>query len=233
MNKPKATTKSRSYELKKLKAESVAEENKRFLLSQKTRSHGSSKAEPGIKGLKTTKSEVFIYLVGKEDDVKALQEQFTVSIKSYRKTKTFTSASEVQAYLEQSKYPANSIIILIYTTPEVEDEFELSRDFDIISQIKKNDPSLDTMILTAGAKSSAFDFTIAKGSDALGKIVTNITWAIREQERIRKQVESKQFIKMAIIVFFSFFFILFAIDLISGIMSPTKQGLLGIVPIPQ
>mgnify|MGYP003532641260 CR=1 FL=1 len=109
----------------------------------------------------------------------------------------------------------------------------IGRFTKLYSQIKKNDPSLDTMILTAGAKSSAFDFTIAKGFDALGKIVTNITWAIREQERIRKQVEAKQFIKMAIIVFFSFFFILFAIDLISGIMSPTKQGLLGIVPIPQ
>ena len=63
MTAQKTSSKNRSYELKKLKAECVAEENMRFNTSQKFRKKGISAVEEGNKGLKATKCEVFLYLV--------------------------------------------------------------------------------------------------------------------------------------------------------------------------
>ncbi|MBP5584447.1 MAG: hypothetical protein J6X43_10965 [Bacteroidales bacterium] len=81
------TSKNRSYELKKLKAVCVAEENKRFNTSQKFRKNGIAAVEEGNKGLKATKCEVFLYIVSKDEkQANNLQEQFK-TIKGYRKTK--------------------------------------------------------------------------------------------------------------------------------------------------
>ena len=74
---------------------------------------------------------------------------------------------------------------------------------------------------------------IFRNSETLGKLVTAITWAIREHDRIRKQIEAKQLIKAGIMVFVSAIVILFLIDFVTGIMSPVKQGVFGIIPIPQ
>lgn len=226
-------TKDRSYELKKLKAECVAEENARYITSQKKRKIGSGEVPAGNTGLKATKSEVFIYLIGNEESTKSLQEQFK-STKSYKKTKSFETTEAAKNFLDVSKFPNNSIIILILTTPDFAKEEYIQNELKYLSQIKAEDPSLDVMLLTSSAISANVDFIVQRSSDAFGKLVTNITWAIREQDRIRRQVESKQFIKMAIIIFFAFFFIVFAIDFITGLMdpNPNPSGILGIVPIP-
>jgi len=153
--------------------------------------------------LKATKSEVFILLVGPEETTKPIQEQFK-STRSYKKTKSFVDAASAKNFLDVSKFPNNSIIILILVTPDFTKEEDLQKELDVVAQIKAEDPSMDIMLLTSeSVSSSTVDFVVQRSSEAFGKIITNITWAIREQDRIRRQVESKQFIKMAIIVFFS------------------------------
>lgn len=230
----KKKSKDRSYELKKLKAECVAEENKRYTTSQAKRKLGSGEVPSGNTGLKATRSEVFIYLIGPEETTKPIQEQFK-STRSYKKTKAFTDASAVKNFLDVSKFPNNSIIILILATPDFTKEEDLQKELNVIEEIKKEDPSLDVMLLTSETVSTGtVDFIIQRSSESFGKIITNITWAIREQDRIRRQVESKQFIKMSVIVFISFFVFIFALDFITGLMdtNPNPSGILGIVPIP-
>ena len=113
----KKSSKDRSYELKKLKAECVAEENNRYNISQAKRKSGSGEVPAGNTGLKATKSEVFILLVGPEDTTKPIQEQFK-STRSYKKTKAFVDAASAKNFLDVSKFPNNSIIILILVTPD-------------------------------------------------------------------------------------------------------------------
>ena len=230
----KKSSKDRSYELKKLKAECVAEENNRYNISQAKRKSGSGEVPAGNTGLKATKSEVFILLVGPEETTKPIQEQFK-STRSYKKTKSFVDAASAKNFLDVSKFPNNSIIISILVTPDFTKEEDLQKELDVVAQIKAEDPSMDIMLLTSeSVSSSTVDFVVQRSSEAFGKIITNITWAIREQDRIRRQVESKQFIKMAIIVFFSFFAFIFALDFITGMMdtNPNPSGVLGIIPIP-
>ncbi|MCQ2958801.1 MAG: hypothetical protein MJ198_01245 [Bacteroidales bacterium] len=230
----KKGSKDRSYELKKLKAECVAEENSRYIKSQNKRKLGSGEAPAGNTGLKATKSEVFIFLVGQEESTKNIQEQFKTT-RSYKKTKSFTDAESAKNFLDVTKFPKNSIITMILVAPDFAKEEDIQSELDVIAKIKEEDPSLDVILLSASSiYTSVADFTVQKASDAFGKIVTNITWAIREQDRIRRQVESKQFIKIAIIVFFVFFILIFAIDFITGMMdtSPNPSGIFNILPIP-
>ncbi len=228
-------SKNRSYELKKLKAQCVAEENKRFLVSQRNRRKGTADAVAGNTGLKSTKSEVYILLVCKnETESVSLQEQFK-STRIFKKTKPFADMQSTLQYIKQSRFAKNSIIIIVYA-PEDENSPETHKEFAMLDEIKKEDPNSDVILVTSNVNavpSGSIDFCVPKHNEYFSKIVTNITWAIREQERIRKQVESKQFIKMAIIIFVMFFVLVFAIDFVSGILSPMRKGLLGIVPIPQ
>ncbi len=230
-----SSTKNRSYELKKLKAECVAEENKKYLISQQIRKTGTAAVEPGNKGIKTTPSEVFIYVVGTEADCTSLQEQLKKS-KNFKKTKAFASVNAVKEYIGKSKFPNNSIIVLFYVVPDGAPQEEVMQEIECVNKIKEADPTLDAMLITSNSSvsSGSFDFVIMKNEEMFGKIITNITWAIREQDRIRKQVESKQFIKMAIIIFVVFFVLLFSVDFITGLMddSPLPSGIFGIVPIP-
>ena len=53
----KKSSKDRSYELKKLKAECVAEENNRYNISQAKRKSGSGEVPAGNTGLKATKRQ--------------------------------------------------------------------------------------------------------------------------------------------------------------------------------
>lgn len=230
----KNKAKDRSYELKKLKAECVAEENLRYITSQNKRKQGSGETVTGNTGLKTTKCEIFLLLIGNETTTKSLQEQFK-STRSYKKTYAFPDAESAKNFLDVSKFPNNSIIITILATPDFVKEDDVQKEIDILAKIKADDPSMDVMLLTSEPYSSnVIDFVVQRSSDSFGKIITNITWAIREQDRIRRQVESKQFIKMAIIVFFAFFAFIFALDFITGLMdpSPNPSGILGILPIP-
>lgn len=230
----KQESKNRSYELKKLKAECVAEENKKYMISQHIRKTGSMAVEPGNK-LKTTPSEVYIYAVGTDADCASFQEQFKKS-KNFKKVKSFASVNAVRDYIGKSKFPNNSIVVLFYVVPDTATQEEISQEIECVSKIKEADPTLDAMLVTSNTRLSAgcFDFVILKNEDMFGKIITNITWAIREQDRIRKQVESKQFIKFAIIIFFVFIVALFAVDFITGLMddNPNPSGIFGIVPIP-
>ncbi|MBP5584448.1 MAG: hypothetical protein J6X43_10970 [Bacteroidales bacterium] len=102
--------------------------------------------------------------------------------------------------------------------------------------LKAVDPSMDMIVLTGTSHEaiSSVDFTVFKSSDAFAQLLKNITWAVREQDRIRKQVEAKQFIRVAIISFLSFFVLLFAVDFITGLMddNPNPSGIFGIIPIP-
>ena len=230
------TSKNRSYELKKLKAECVAEENLRFNTSQKFRKKGFSAVEEGNKGLKSTKCEVFFYIVSKDEtQAQNLQNQFKTT-KGYRKTKAFSSVAEVTDYVTKSKYNNNTIIILIYITPENENSAEIKSELDAMAQLKAVDPSMDMMVLTGSSLESigSADFTVYKNNESFAQIFKNITWAIREQDRIRRQVEAKQFIRVAIISFVSFFVLLFAVDFITGLMddNPNPSGIFGILPIP-
>ena len=236
MTAQKTSSKNRSYELKKLKAECVAEENKRYNTSQKFRKNGISAVEEGNKGLKATKCEVFLYIVSKDAaQATSLQDQFK-TIKGYRKTKSFGSVAEVSDYITKSKYNNNTIIILTYITPENEDSAEIKGELEAMAQLKAVDPSMDMMVLTGTTlDSSSADFnSIYKSNESFAQILKNVTWAVREQDRIRRQVEAKQFIRVAIISFFSFFVLLFAVDFITGLMddNPNPSGIFGILPIP-
>lgn len=226
--------KNRSYELKKLKAKCVAEENKRFLISQKYRKQGSVDAAPGNSGLKSTKGVVYFLIVsGDDEQAKALQEQFK-STKSYKQTKAFSTMESARDYIKNSRFAKNSIIILIWDVPT--DEQKAQQEHSVLEEMKKVDPCLDVMAIAPNVQqipSGAIDYSIAKNNDMFGKLVQNVTWSLREQDRIRKQVESKQFIKAAILIFVGFFVVIFAIDFISGVMSENYRGVLGIVPIPQ
>jgi len=236
MTTQKTSSKNRSYELKKLKAECVAEENKRYNLSQKFRKNGISAVEEGNKGLKATKCEVFLYIVSKDvAQANSLQEQFK-TIKGYRKTKAFSSVSEVSDYVTKSKYANNTIIILTYVTPADENSAEIQSEIEAMKALKAVDPSMDMMVLTGTTlDSGSVDFnSIYKSNESFAQILKNVTWAVREQDRIRRQVEAKQFIRVAIISFFSFFVLLFAVDFITGLMddNPNPSGIFGILPIP-
>ncbi|MCQ2608141.1 MAG: hypothetical protein MJ197_05590 [Bacteroidales bacterium] len=231
----KQASKNRSYELKKLKAECVAEENQKYMISQHIRKTGTVAVEPGNKAIKTTPSEVFIYIVGNAEECSSFQEQFKKT-KNFKKTKVFGTVNEVKDYIGKSKFPNNSIIILFYVVPGSVTAEEIAHEIECVDKIKEADPTLDAMLVTSNTNlpAGSFDFVILKNEEMFGKIITNITWAIREQDRIRKQVESKQFIKMAIIVFVVFFVLLFAVDFITGLMdtNPNPSGIFGIVPIP-
>ena len=236
MTAQKTSSKNRSYELKKLKAECVAEENMRFNTSQKFRKKGISAVEEGNKGLKATKCEVFLYLVSKDEaQIQDLQEQFK-KIKGYRKTKAFSTVAEVSDYVTKSKYNNNTIIILTYITPQNEDSTEIQNEITAMTQLKAVDPSMDMIVITGTSHEaiSSVDFTVYKSSETFAQLLKNITWAVREQDRIRKQVEAKQFIRVAIISFVSFFILLFAVDFITGLMddNPNPSGIFGILPIP-
>ncbi|MBO4777885.1 MAG: hypothetical protein J5588_05260 [Bacteroidales bacterium] len=236
MTTQKTSSKNRSYELKKLKAECVAEENKRYNTSQKFRKNGISAVEEGNKGLKATKCEVFLYIVSKDaTQANSLQEQFK-TIKGYRKTKAFASVAEVSDYVTKSKYNNNTIIILTYVTPEDENSAEIQSEIEAMKALKAVDPSMDMMVLTGTTlDSGSVDFnSIYKSNESFAQILKNVTWAVREQDRIRRQVEAKQFIRVAIISFFSFFVLLFAVDFITGLMddNPNPSGIFGILPIP-
>lgn len=228
-------TNNRSYELKKLKAECVAEENKKYIISQRIRKTGSFAAENGNLMPKITHSPVYIYIAGNATDSQTIQTQFK-NTKNFKKTKAFASVSDVLKYLKDAKHPNNSIVILCYIADDTASQETQQKELDNIALIKEKDPVLDIMMITtnAYANTGVCDFVIQKNSDEMfGKIITNLSWAIREQDRIRKQVESKQFIKIAIIAFFVFLVAMFAIDLITGLLNPMRQGVLGIVPIPQ
>lgn len=236
MAKTSNNTSNRSYELKKLKAECVAEENRKYNISQKFRHSGKKEAVPGNTGLKTARGEIYLLLACNDEAfTNSILEQFK-GTKNFKKVKTFSTVAEVYTYMKDSKFSKNSIIICIYAIPQNASEEDIKTNGAHLSELKKSDPSMDIMIISANKNSNISDladFNIIKSSEPFSKIITNITWAIREQDRIRKQVEAKQFIKMAIIVFFSFFIILFLIDFITGILSPVKQGFFGIIPIPQ
>lgn len=226
--------KNRSYELKRLKAQCVAEENKRFVTSQKYRKQGSVEAALGNSGLKSAKGVVYFLIVSADDEQsKSLQEQFK-STKSYKKTVAFSTMESARDYIKNSRFAKNSIIILIWDVAT--DVQKAQQEHSVLEEMKKVDPCLEVMALAQNVQqipTGAVDYNIAKTNDLFSKIIQNTTWSLREQDRIRKQVESKQFIKAAILIFVGFFVILFAIDFISGVMSENYRGVLGIVPIPQ
>ncbi len=227
------TSQNRSYELKKLKAVCVAEENRKYLISQRKRVHGKTLADQANTGLKATPCDVYIYIIGQDAEANDLQEQFKTT-RSYNKTKIFADPKALKKYLDNVKYPQCAIIIAIYIQSDEATDESVEADFSTLSQIKQEDPSMDMILLsTATTHSQRFDSMVLKNSEMLGKFVTVITWAIREQDRIRKQVEAKQFIKLGIIVFVSLIALLFIIDFVTGVLSPIKQGFFGIVPIPQ
>ena len=227
------TSPNRTYELKKLKAECVAEENKQFYTSLEKRKHGEKAAEPGNTGLKATPCELFIYLIGQETETKSLDEQFKAT-RSYRKTKSFANATAFKEYLDKVKFPRYSILIGIYIQPNEATEEFLDAELATMAKLKQLDPMMNVMLLSnANTHAHHFDFMIFRNSETLGKLVTAITWAIREHDRIRKQIEAKQLIKAGIMVFVSAIVILFLIDFVTGIMSPVKQGVFGIIPILQ
>lgn|SRR5574344_2935758 len=227
------TSQNRSYELKKLKAVCVAEENQKYIISQRKRKHGKTLADSANSGLKATPCDVFIYIIGQDAEANELQEQFKTT-RSYNKTKTFADPKAFKKYLDNVKYPPCAIIITIYIQSDDATEESIEADFSTLAEIKQEDPSMDLILLsTATTHAQRFDSMVLKNSEMLGKFVTVITWAIREQDRIRKQVEAKQFIKLGIIVFVSAIALLFIIDFVTGILSPVKQGFFGIIPIPQ
>lgn len=228
--------KNRSYELKKLKAQCVAEENKRFVTSQKYRKQGSVEAAPGNSGLKSTRGVVYFLIVsGDEEQSKSLQEQFK-STKSYKKTKAFSSMESARDYVKNSRFEKNSIIILIWDVPT--DVQKAQQEHLVLEGMKAMDPCMDIMAIAPNVHqipAGSVDYSIAKTSDMFSKIIQNITWSLREQDRIRRQVESKEFIKVAIFVFIGFFVVVFALDVVTALLADDGRGLLGIisVPVPQ
>lgn len=227
------TSQNRSFELKKLKAVCVAEENHKYIISQRKRVHGKTLADSANSKLKATPCDVFIYIIGQDAEAKNLQEQFKTT-RSYNKTKIFADPQTFKKYLDNVKYPPCAIIITIYIQSDDATEEMLDADFSILTKIKQEDPSMDLILLsTVSTHAQRFDSMVLKNSEMLGKFITTITWAIREQNRIRKQVEAKQLIKVGIIVFVSAIVLIFVIDFVTGMLSPVKQGILGILPIPQ
>jgi two-component system, OmpR family, response regulator len=209
------------------------EQLKNFAVSISNRTKGKELAEPGNKGVKHTHCEVFIFLVDDNElQLKVLQEQFK-NTRSFKKTKAFTNGKDLLEYIKYTKFPKNSIFLVVmdYFLEDSDDE-EAQNGIAVLNDLKTYDPNIEVIMLSSHADvdiaASATYFGavtfIQKGKDAFNKIINNIVWAIHEQEKIRKKADAKKLIKIGIIGFLSIIFILVVADALSG-------GKLGIIPV--
>ena len=209
------------------------EQLKNFAVSISNRTKGKELAEPGNKGVKHTHCEVFIFLVDDNElQLKVLQEQFK-NTRSFKKTKAFTNGKDLLDYIQYTKFPKNSIFLVVmdYFLEDSDDE-EAQNGIAVLNDLKSYDPNIEVIMLSShadvdiAASASYFGAVtfIQKGKDAFNKIINNIVWAIHEQEKIRKKADSKKLIKIGIIGFLGLIFILVLADALSG-------GKLGVIPV--
>ncbi|HON51731.1 MAG TPA: response regulator [Bacteroidales bacterium] len=209
------------------------EQLKNYNVSITNRTKGKVPAEPGNKGVKHTNCEVFIFLVDDNElQLKVLQEQFK-NTRSFKKTKAFTNGKDLLDYIKTSKFPKNSIFLVVmdYFLEDSDDE-EAQNGIAVLNELKSYDPNIEVIMLSSHADvdiaASATYFGavtfIQKGKDAFNKIINNIVWAIHEQEKLRKKADAKKLIKIGIIGFLSVIAILIIADIVT-------DGALGIIPV--
>jgi len=209
------------------------EQIKNLQVSVKNRTKGKVIAEPGNTGVRHTHCEVFIFLVDDNElQLKVLQEQFK-NTRSFKKTKAFTNGKDLLEYIKYSKFPKNSIFLVVmdYFLEDSDDE-EAQNGIAVLNELKAYDPNIEVIMLSShadvdiAASASYFGAVtfIQKGKDAFNKIINNIVWAIHEQEKIRKKADSKKLIKIGLIGFLSIIFILVLVDFVT-------DGALGIIPV--
>lgn len=232
--KPAEKVEEASKVEKKLERKAKEEEQlKNYNVSISNRTKGKTPAEPGNTGVKHTQCEVFIFLVDDNElQLKVLQEQFK-NTRSFKKTKAFTNGKDLLDYIKTSKFPKNSIFLVVmdYFLEDSDDE-EAQNGIAVLNDLKSYDPNIEVIMLSSHADvdiaASATYFGavtfIQKGKDAFNKIINNIVWAIHEQEKLRKKADAKKLIKFGIIGFLSIIAILLIADLVT-------DGALGIIPV--
>ncbi|MDR0941815.1 MAG: hypothetical protein LBM68_06265 [Bacteroidales bacterium] len=225
---------------KKRLRERTAELLEAHAVSIAKRIKGQKKHDKGNVGFKQTPSEVFVFLVIANEQLRnSYQEKFK-NTRNFKKTIAFETVEQLIRYLEEYQFPKTSIFLAIidHFFENVSEE-EQKQGIALMQKLQQQDPAMELIMLSEQHDSSSVKTNAGYGlvtyiketdGDSFKQILNCMIVAIHEQNKIRKQYDTKKMLKKGSIAAGIILVLLIVIDYITGAQSATGNGLIGVLP---
>lgn len=225
----KKALRERNQELLQMHAQSV-----------ENRVKGAKKHDKGNVGLKQTPCEVFIFLVIADEQLRMNYVEKFKNTRHFKKTIPFETVEKLNAYLKEYKFPKTSIFLAVvdyFFEHAAEEEYQ--KNVAIMQALYQQDPMMELIVLAdkpdaANVKVNTtygrVTFVKKTDADCFTQVLNNMIVAVHEQNKIRKQYDTKKVLRKGTIVAIILVFIMFGIDYVTGLESVGGNGVIGVLP---